>query len=404
MPTIDEAVRFLIENRSLRLGESPWPDVDDEDQEIFQIDWPKLFPRPNRNFAREEGLPYGDDWEFEPTEAELGELRDVFGAGPPPRQMPDLQGVTQIGQPQWDICAWYQPIHYFGHAWGIFIREDCVTRTAMMIARFINPAVLLLAPHHVWYRALYRAAVYVFFLHEHFHHKVECLGFRLHVSRRISAYLPYKAGVYVPTSGTDDQLEEALANADAFGRLGTLPYSFWLSKHVVEATREYLHWRFPIDPPGYRMAVHYLSKSNFDAGEDLLQTQVSEATLVPKQPSPEWELAPRMTQSFFPVTSNIWSVVRLGLMPRLPVIRVAPLRTCSTEDMVKLYKQAGYQIAKGEGKGSHVKLEKEGAPTMNLPGNRDNLSPVVAKNAMHLLGDYNLADLRRLVSNGLPRN
>jgi hypothetical protein len=404
MPTIDEAVDFLIKNDALRLGDSPWPDVDDDDQEAFQIDWPLLFPKPNRNFIHEGDLPYGDDWEFEPTGEELEQLREIFGAGPPEIPIRASQDGTDIGQPQWDICAWYQPIHFFGHTWGIFIREDCVTRTAMMIARFMNPALLLLAPHHVWWRALYRAGVYVFFLHEHFHHKVECLGFRLHVSRRMSAYLPYKSGVYVPTTGTDDQLEETLANADAFGRLGTLPYSFWLSRHVVKAAREYLLWRFPLDPPGYRMAVHYLSKQTFDHGENLLQTQVSEATLKPKQPSPEWELAPRMTQSFFPVTSNIWSVVRLGSMPRLPVSRVAPLRTCSTDDMVRLYKQAGYQVAKGEGKGSHVKLEKDGAPTMNLPGNRDNLSPGVAKNAVRILGDYNLADLRRLISNGLPKN
>jgi hypothetical protein len=36
-------------------------------------------------------------------------------------------------------CAWYCPIHFFGHGWGIYIRESCILSTAMDIARAASP-------------------------------------------------------------------------------------------------------------------------------------------------------------------------------------------------------------------------------------------------------------------------
>src|SRR5262249_22577883 len=155
-------------------------------------------------------------------------------------------------QLEWDICGWYQPIHFFGYDWGIFIKEECVKRAALMIARFVSRAVIHSAPPLAWFKALYRAAVYVYYLHEQYHHKIECLGFRLHVVQQRSAFLPYYRHVYAATKGTDDHLEEALANADCYLRLSTDPYAFWITPHVVRATKAYLEWQFPQDPPGYR--------------------------------------------------------------------------------------------------------------------------------------------------------
>ncbi len=395
MPTIDQAVDFLIKNHSLELGESPWPTYG-EGQEVHEIDWDHLFPRRGRDVVLDDGFPYGDNWDIQPTPDELGELGNLLGVGSPDRQPP-----TADQQPKWDICAWYQPIHFFGHDWGIFIKEDCVKRAAYMIARFIDPAVVHMTAPRDWFKALYRAAIYLYFFHEHYHHKVECLGFRLHVVQRKSSYLPYQKLIYSGTRGTDDQLEEALANADCYHRLDTQPYAFWLTAHVTKATKAFLQWQYPNDPPGYRMAVHFLTKPDFDAGENLLQAQVKEISLKPAQPADEWDMAPRMTQSFFPVTSNIWTVIPAGTRSRLPLKPVAPIRTCSTRDMIRLYEQAGYAEVDG-GKGSHIKLKKPGAPTMILPGNQEELSPGVAKTALRVLGDFNLHDLLKLVKQGLP--
>ena len=62
MPNIDDAVRFLIDNHSLELGESPRPSVDDEDQEVSQIDWDVLFPtKPKpQQYEEDQGFPYSD--------------------------------------------------------------------------------------------------------------------------------------------------------------------------------------------------------------------------------------------------------------------------------------------------------------------------------------------------------
>ena len=219
--------------------------------------------------------------------------------------------------------------------------------------------------------------------------------------QRKSAFLPYNKLIYAGTKGTDGQLEEALANADCYHRLSKPPYALWLTPHVVKAVRKYLKWQFPKDPPGYREAVKYLTKPEFDAGENILQAQVKETSLTPAQPAAEWDMAPRMTQSFLPVTSSIWTVISAKTKPRLPLKPVAPIRTCSTRDMIKLYRDAGYAEVDG-GKGSHVKLKKLGAPTMILPGDRSELSPGVAKTALRVLGDFNLHDLPQLVEKGLP--
>lgn len=392
MPTIDQAVDFLIKNDALELGASPWPAVE-PDQEAFGIDWDELFPPVARDNQ--------DRWEFSPTDEELKSLEEALGNRPPPAQKEQVGLlVRSFDQPEWDICAWYQPVHYFGHEWGIFIKEDCVMHAAMMIARFVPRSAIATKPLKQWMEALVRAAVYIYFLHEHYHHKVESLGFRLHVVERKSAYLPYHSLVYAKNKGSDNQLEEALANADCYHRLNTKPYAQWLTPVIVKATKEYLMWQFPQDPPGYRKAVDYLKKQAFDQAENCLQARVREANQNPVQPVGEWDLAPRMTQSFLPVTSNIWAVIPKGSHSRLPRRPSMPTRTCSTADMIKLYEQAEYKMVDG-GKGSHVKLKKPGAPTMILPGDRKELSPGVAKTALRVLGDYNLNDLQRLVNKGL---
>ena len=162
----------------------------------------------------------------------------------------------------------------------------------------------------------------------------------------------YKSGVYRPNYLTDDCLEEALANADSYRRLATLPYSRLIGRTVLSATREHLEATFRTDPPGYRMADRYLTKGAFDLGANLLQGQVKEALLKPAQPAGDWLAAKQLLRSYFSIHSNIYTVVPRGKRPLLPS-KVIP-KTCSTSDMVKLYKSRGYIELPG-GKGSHVK-------------------------------------------------
>ena len=43
MGTIEKTVGFLIENDALALGESPWPNIE-PDEEANRIDWNRIFP------------------------------------------------------------------------------------------------------------------------------------------------------------------------------------------------------------------------------------------------------------------------------------------------------------------------------------------------------------------------
>jgi predicted RNA binding protein YcfA (HicA-like mRNA interferase family) len=43
----------------------------------------------------------------------------------------------------------------------------------------------------------------------------------------------------------------------------------------------------------------------------------------------------------------------------------------SGKELVKLFLKAGYTIVSGEGKGSHIKLKKPGAPTVIIPNHRE---------------------------------
>ncbi|GFO81286.1 MAG: hypothetical protein A49_09130 [Methyloceanibacter sp.] len=142
------------------------------------------------------------------------------------------------------------------------------------------------------------------------------------------------------------------------------------------------------------MARNYLTGPAFENGENLLHGQVREASLKPIQPAADWDLAPRLMQSFFPVTANIWAVVPAGTRPILP--HVAPAPTCSTRALAGLLRGAGYKDVPG-GKGSHVKFAKDGQPTIVLPGDRRDLSPGVVKTALKVLGNYRLADLQPLL-------
>ena len=98
-------------------------------------------------------------------------------------------------------------------------------------------------------RQLLRSAFYVFFLHEQFHHKVESLGFRLLISTGSDRYRPYKAKVYRASYLTPDCLEETLANAESYRRLGEPRYTQRVDKPIRDGLRDFLRHRSPRSHP-----------------------------------------------------------------------------------------------------------------------------------------------------------
>lgn len=307
---------------------SPWPTAEGGDQ-LQQVEWPHLFPS-GRQPLRDGAAPwdlYGDDWAPELPADFIDLMGERVGRG-----SGALDDHAQSRRP--DVCAWYQPMHFHGLDWGIYIREDCLLRIAVDIGAFL-PARSV--PSYTLAKALIRAAFASLFLHEAYHHKTESLGIRLHVVERAGCYVPYFKRVYDPlrAAGSDDLHEEALANADSYKRLAEAAHSRWLSTPVLEATYAYLRWRFPLDPPGYRQAPKFLVDESFQRGEFRLKSQVQEKTATPYRSVGDWQLAPRMNQSLFPCRSDIWTIVapgngalRPGRATRTSSIAVRAISSC----------------------------------------------------------------------------
>ena len=37
-----------------------------------------------------------------------------------------VSDIFNSARSQFNICAWYCPIHYYSYDWGIYIKEDCI--------------------------------------------------------------------------------------------------------------------------------------------------------------------------------------------------------------------------------------------------------------------------------------
>ncbi len=313
MPTDTEVADFLRRNKLLRQGESPWPSFNPQESERYRVSWDVLFPS-RRRTTRDGNYEWDfdeDEWQLD-VEGDFGRGLEGALAAPPPTEG-EIRGMAATNR--WDTCAWYQPVHSYGADWGIFIRQDCLLDQACRIARLVPKPV---SPSLGLARALIRASTYSLFLHEQYHHKVESLGIRLEVVELRDIYASYSRLVYGSATGTDKQLEEALANASSYRRLPTDPYERWISPPIVKATRNYLKATFPYELPGYRQAALYLDPFRLERGENLLHSRVHEGTQTPSQPGSDWIIATRWIQSLFKVTDNIWAVVTPGGRRILP--------------------------------------------------------------------------------------
>lgn len=300
-------------------------------------------------------------------------------------------------------CAWYCPIHFFGHAWGIYIRESCILSHAIDIALFVdwravpNP----FARRAAIARQLLRSAFYAFFLHEQFHHKVESLGFRILIATGTDRYRPYKRNVYRRTYLTRDCLEESLANAESYRRLDESRYAKRLDPAILEGMRRYLKFSIPMQPPGYAQGMNYLSKASYRNGLFRLQSQILDGLILPTTPAGHWSMAPDMITALANITKKIYVVLPQNAQPIFHPTWVTPGATVSSRALIDaLTRHHGYLQASG-GKGSHVKLTKLGSPQIVVPGNRAVLSPGVVKHALNAIGGYPISKLPDLLEGGL---
>lgn len=394
MKDVEGILAFLEEYDLVRspsqTGRDPRQGELDEEQEVVvEVDWEYLVAPPEADQVADDlGVQVGT-W----TE---GDLLGALGAA---RDGEHRDWMTQRATPKiWDECAWYQPMQQFGPAWGIYIRQDCMGALAAEIGAFAwdSPRTSETA------RQLINAAFFALFLHEHFHHKLEGFGIRLALADRTTPdhWHQYDAAVYRASLGTDDNLEEALANADAYRRLGGPPYNKVLPGRIREALRRWMKWRFRyVDPPGYRMARHYLTQDSFGAAAELLQTQVLEASLTPKSNPDHWQAGPHMLRSIFPITSDIYLIIPAGSAPALPVTgRPYTVSVLKTE---KWLLKNGFSKLDGRGKGDHERYERPDGLQVGLDRGARELSRNIERSIAQQLG-VSQREFRTAVSEGRP--
>ncbi len=385
MPALTHILEILDRDDALELVDPPtvWPSLDSED-EVYELDWTRLFPRRVTDRGAEEWDLYGDDGWALPDDV----LERISGGG---RGQLDVSADGRT-PPGWDRCAWYQPIHFYGPAWGIFVYDQCLIDVAAALYLVLGAPPM----SDRLGRTLLRSAFAILFLHEQYHHKTESLAIRLHVIEQTRRYVPYFKNVYMPSAGTDDQIEEGLANADSYHRLADDPYRSWLPGRIREATKEYLSLSFRVAPPGYRIASTLLDRADFDALENVLEAQVQEASLTPTRTATEdFGVATHLNQSLFQIRQNIWTIAAKGRSPLLPAkpTWIAPLSRHAIE---RFLATEGYEPAKGRGKGSHRVYKKTGTANIVLPDQKD-LSPVVLRNTAHALGLRNARELAEAI-------
>ena len=364
MPTIGSIIGMLDRDGALHLDDvgeyGSWPEADETDS-IYPIDFDSLgadaqdFSSPNSDFVEQ---PVGIRVDEQVVEAVLNgpdTLRGRDNAVPPP-----------------DVLGWYQPIHFFAGNWGIFIRESALVALARDLAPRFEPfAGRRGTLSHV--AVLLRSAFSYVFLHEQYHHKIESLAIRLHVIERRPVYPPYMRFI-TTVAGTENDYEEAVANADAWLRLDTLPYSNWFARDERRVIQSWMLDLFENSPPPYKPAVRILTgpspRDQFSEAEDRLTARVQEARLFPTRADPaDFATTTHLTQSLFNIRQSLWSVVPAGNEPMLPRLPGAlPLQSAKLERYIT---KNGWEIVRGAGKGSHAKFRNNRGEMIVLSHNKD---------------------------------
>jgi predicted RNA binding protein YcfA (HicA-like mRNA interferase family) len=386
MPDVDQILGMLDRDQALELGPAnlyegaagAWP-VIGGDETMLDVDYGRLFPgrRPGDRGQADFEL-YGDHWDL--TDEDAASIADEIGLDP-----------SESRFPEWDVWAWYQPIHFFGPDWGIYIRETGLIECAQRIARSLPAGLRGAYRVSLLAKSLVRAAFSALFLHEQYHHKTESLALRLHVVERRPIYPAYHRLAYTATAGTRDQIEEGLANADSWERIDEDAYVRWTGLTVTRTAREYLARSFQTAPPGYANAARLLTKPDFDAEQQLLFTRVQEGLAPTRRATSDFGVATHLNQSLFRVSQRIWTIIPAGgrsILPTRPSI--APLKTARLERVIR---HDGWEEVPGSGKGSHRKFRDSNGRMIILPKSKD-VSMTVLKTTATALG----VSVRRLSS------
>lgn len=448
----EESIRSLIdyleEKQVLDQCVFPWdkspedesseiPVTAQEARELASVDYRKLFPG-NLNISAENSKKYEigrdasenfhhesksifeihelwddilpqDPWDDEITEEEINDFfneEDVYSQREYDigEMMKGITGRYFKGSSPFShkLCAYYLPIHFYGNAWGIYIMRACLLHIGKCIYRTLPYHLRNKIRHYKLpakervYRQFKRASFIYLYLHELFHHKVESFGIRLLVAEGCDRYISYKKNVYQTLYNTVDCLEEALANASSYKSLSQKTYTTSIWPEVRKLTRDFMKNYFLLMPPGYDQACNYFPDNNdFYRGQWNLQCMIQNGKLLHGDNALKWYLAPRMLHPFYDLKSKIVEIVPASKKPSLPT-KASPFVSISSVKLIKACEKKGWKIKKGQGKGSHTKLHKDGKPRPITVAHRKEIIRPDLDNTLTSLG-INEDELRDLM-------
>ena len=163
-----DALRERGINPAEEIGSIDFPDIGevDEGEEIYATSVDEVFSEDEGDILSAEDRRLEEWWR---------EIEEII-TGNEQSGVHDLRPIRR--DPPEPHCAWYCPIHFFGHAWGIYIRESCILSIAKDVARAVRWQTLPspLTGRSTIARQLLRSAFYALYLHEQFHHKVGALA------------------------------------------------------------------------------------------------------------------------------------------------------------------------------------------------------------------------------------
>ena len=285
-----------------------------------------------------------EDLGFEATEAAVG-TAIAFPGSP--------QGTSGEYYPSPDTIAFYLPFHYFyPDLWGVYIVTERM--------RQLRKLLIILSEYALSTSEAHRATRFFLYYHEAFHHNVESFATRLEVTHRQAVYRTGVQKVFDDTLGTDDCLEEALANAYAFRR--TVSKFSGRSKEVVETVlRKYIKGQ----PEGYRKGVDYIDDEDYRGARHQLSEMCHGASF------PIIDLNPEIWRLFghgYRGIANINSYTNYLISRGSPLSERTDLhgRRIGYRDVKKKLKELVGLSFKRQGKGSHEIYETNDGNSVTL--------------------------------------
>ena len=280
-----------------------------------------------------------------------------------------------------ECTGWYQPHHFYTEdTWGIYIDARRLDEIACSIAEDLRAGGL-----HRGHKVLAaKLALMLVYQHEHFHAKVEAALTWLELQALTPKFRPYKSKVYDVLRGTDEHLEEALANfaswvwisADAVAQQLT----GWLSADDRKLVERVIQYHLDLSPPGYRRWVEGEHREIWRT----LATQMAQG--MPKRPSLGIGLPIEpMLRETLPFDYIEWQdvpcrFVGRGQLASSLLAAPATLNLPQRQEVRNvIQRHFGYELIQCASKGSHEKF-RHADGRMFLLSKRDPLSMTVFDN------------------------